>query len=159
MKEHSVLGVLMYIFKHHMQQNCEIDAEEENLLPSLEQIGFKRNTIIQALSWLGNLTQVSHNKPNEPRDKSFRIYSEYECEYLDLHCQSYILQLEQQGVLNAVTREIVISQVIELENEGIDVNLIKWVTLMVLFNQTNDDQALAYMEFLVLNGNDDGSIH
>lgn len=159
MKEASVLGVLMYLFKYHMQQNCVLDTNNENLLPKLEEVGFKKGAIVKAFSWLANLARESDNKPLLPQRPSFRVFSEHECEYLDVASRGYILLLEQQGILNPVTREIVLNQIIDLEREGIDINLIKWVTLMVLFNQGDEDRALAYMEFLILNGNETSGIH
>lgn len=149
-KEESVLSVLMYLFKYHMQENCELDLLEQELLPKLEQAGFKKPTIIQALGWLSNLAQAVKESANEQSNIGFRVFNPYEEKLLSKECRGFILSLEQQGILNPLTRELVINQVLDLAAEGIDHSLIKWVTLMVLFNQPNEDKALACMEYLVL---------
>ncbi|WP_423063162.1 DUF494 domain-containing protein [Candidiatus Paracoxiella cheracis] len=150
MKEESVLNVLMYLFKNHMQDNCELDTIQAKLLLQLEELGFRRKVINQAFEWLENLSRESQEPILQPSKCSLRVFSDYECELLDIDCRSFLISLEQQGILNPQTRELVISQAIELEFEGIDVSLLKWVTLMVLFNQPDEKHALACMEFLVL---------
>ena len=39
---------------------------------------------------------------------------------------------------------------LDLQVDVVDVSLVQWVTLMVLYNQQDQQQALAKMEFLVL---------
>jgi Smg protein len=69
---------------------------------------------------------------------------------MSTECRNFIIALELQGILSPLTREVVIHQTLELIHEGIDLNLLKWVTLMVLFNMPNSEHALSHMEFLVL---------
>lgn len=150
MKDESVLNVLMYLFKNHMQENCTLDMGEKKLLLQLEEAGFHRAVINQAFTWLNNLSHRTRETLEFPQKNSFRVFSEYECELFSIECRRFLITLEQQAILSPHTRELVINQALELEPEGIDVSLLKWVTLMVLFNQPNDKQALASMELLVL---------
>ncbi len=148
----SVLHILMYLFKNHMQENCLIMRAEAQLTEELEQAGFQPDLIHHALTWLENLSQKSNEATLiNPSDTSMRIYLPYECELLDIECRRFILLMEQQGILTPHMREIVIELVIALESEEIDVNLIKWVTLMALYNQEDSREALEYLEMLVLN--------
>lgn len=158
MKEESILNVLMYLFKNHMQHNCELDTVQTKLFRQLEELGFRRKVIHQAFEWLSNLSQENYEAIQLPQTNSLRVFTDFECELLNMECRSFIISLEQQGILNPYTRELVISQAMELEVEDIDISLIKWVTLMVLFSQPEEKHALSCMEFLVL---DDtvGGIH
>ncbi|MDH5591429.1 MAG: DUF494 domain-containing protein, partial [Gammaproteobacteria bacterium] len=61
----------------------------------------------------------------------------------------YLLFLEQVGVLDADTREIVIERVMALDADEIDLEQMKWVVLMVLFYQPGHEIAYAWMEDLV----------
>lgn len=150
MKEESILNVLMYLFKNHMQDNCELDMTQTKLSLQLEELGFRRKVINQAFEWLENLSQKNHELTQLPSENSLRVFSNYECKLLDIECRSFLVYLEQRGILNPHTRELVINQALELEREGIDISLLKWVTLMALFNQPDEKHALACMEFLVL---------
>ncbi|HAO24765.1 MAG TPA: hypothetical protein DCQ49_06630, partial [Methylophaga sp.] len=64
-----------------------------------------------------------------------RVFSESEIERLDIQCRGYLLFLEQVGVLDVETREVVIERVLALDSEEIDLEQLKWVVLMVLFYQ------------------------
>ena len=48
---------------------------------------------------------------------------------------------------------------VELDAEDIDVSLVKWVTLMVLYNMPDEQEALKQMELLVLDDSPTGVIH
>ncbi len=159
MKENSVLHVLMYLFQNHMQNNYSIDEIDSDLIGQLKSAGFILPVINQAIGWLASLSAQNNTAfTHAPQDDSFRVYSDYEYEILDHDCISFITALEDQKILNPITREMVIHQAMELRAEGIDLNLIKWVTLMVLFNQPDESEALSCMELLVLD-NPFGGIH
>ena len=158
MKENSVLHVLMYLFQNHMQNNCQID-ESEVLIDQLESAGFVLPVINQAIDWLANLADSNTIAAiTTPQTSSFRFYTPYEITLFGEQCINFITHLEKENILTPITRELVIHQAIELQAEGIDLNLIKWVTLMVLFNQPEHDEALSCMELLVLE-NPPGGIH
>lgn len=159
MKEESVLNVLMYLFQNHMRDSCRLNADSsDELFEQLEEAGFPSAIINQAMDWLEKLVENNAKLIQIPRNDSIRVFTPYEKEFIDLECESFIIALEQQQILTPETREIVINQVLALGSEAIDLGLIKWVILMVLFNQSNDNNALACMEFLVLE-NTLGGIH
>jgi Smg protein len=54
------------------------------------------------------------------------------------------------GVLDHTTREMVIDRAMALEGTEMDLDQLKWVILMVLFNQPGREAAFAWMEDLVL---------
>jgi Smg protein len=58
--------------------------------------------------------------------------------------------LEQLGVLDQTSRELVIDRIMALDTDDIDLDTLKWVVLMVLFNQPGQEAAYAWMEGLVL---------
>ena len=158
MKENSVLHVLMYLFQNHIQTNCHID-ESEVLIDQLESVGFVLPVINQAIDWLANLADSKTSSYiATPQTTSFRIYTPHEINLFGEQCINFISHLEKEAILTPITRELLIHQSIELQSEGIDLNLIKWVTLMVLFNQPEHDTALSRMELLVLE-NPLGGIH
>ena len=71
---------------------------------------------------------------------------------LDKECRGFMLFLEQTGVLDTVSRELVIDRAMALETGDIDLPQLKWVILMVLFNQPGQEAALAWMEDLLFDG-------
>jgi len=150
MKEESVLTVLMYLFKYHMEDDCHLHHSDAEIIRQLEQVGFDHSLILQAFDWLSSLEENNTEYFSSPGENSFRVFSDYEQQFIDLESQRLLLSLEQIGILTPVTREMVIHQLLELIDEDIDVSLVKWVTLIVLFNQPEQSKALQAMEFLVL---------
>jgi Smg protein len=59
--------------------------------------------------------------------------------------------LEQNGILNSGNREIVIDRVMALENEDISTEQLKWIVLMVLLSQPDEEIAFSRMEDIVYN--------
>jgi len=150
MKEESVLNVLMYLFQNHMKDSCELNQDANQIIDALEAAGFESSLINEAILWLETLVKENAKLICAPQDRSNRVFTAEEREFIDQESLGFILSLEQQGILTAETREIVINQLLALETELIDIGLLKWVTLMVLFNQPDNEKALACMEFLVL---------
>lgn len=158
MKEESVLNVLMYLFQNHMKDSCELEQDPNIIINALEAAGFESSLINEALTWLETLVKEDTKLFNSPKPLSTRVYTTEEYDALDRECLSFLVSLEQQRILTPETREIVINQALALEFDDVDVSLLKWVTLMVLFNHPNTDNALARMEFLVLD-NTPGGVH
>jgi Smg protein len=89
---------------------------------------------------------ISSGNPN-----SLRFYLPREQEKIDAEARGFILFLEQNGVLDSAMRELVIDRIMALETEEIDLEQLRWIILMVLFNQPGQEQAYAWMEDLVFN--------
>ncbi len=146
-----VFEILIYLFENYMYDEGELEQDRESLQQELMEAGFHRSEIGKAFDWLESLTTAGSDGilPNAPQ-QSFRIYSEREEAKLDSECRGFILFLEQMGVLDHATREMVIDRVMALESDDVDLEQLKWVILMVLFNQPGQEAAVAWMEDLVL---------
>ena len=89
---------------------------------------------------------------------SMRIYTEEEGQRLDAECRGFLLFLEQIQVLNMETREMVIERVMALDTLEFDLEDLKWVVLMVLFNLPGCENAYQQMEELLFDVNE-GMLH
>jgi Smg protein len=153
MKE-NVIDVLMYLFENYMDEGPEFNPDQETLAVELSQAGFPRGEISKAFSWLEGLSTLREPtvQPALSRPNSLRLYSTQEREKVQVEARGFILFLEQSGVLDSVTRELVIERVMALDTDQIDLEQLKWVILMVLFNQPGQEHAYAWMEDLVFEG-------
>ncbi|VAX08020.1 Protein of unknown function Smg [hydrothermal vent metagenome] len=150
MKE-NVLDVLMYLFENYMSDDIEFDTDEESLRVELQQAGFQSIEISKAFEWLEGLVALQDfpEKLSLVNTSSIRVYTVEETEKLDLDARGFLMFLEQTGVLDHNTREMVVDRVMALDEDEIDIDQLKWVTLMVLFNQPGREAAFAWMEDLV----------
>ena len=148
----NVFDVLMYLFENYMNEESEIDQDQDVLHDALLEAGFKQNEIRKAFDWLEGLAELQDDPPSHLAvpSSSIRLYSERECEKIDTECRGFLLFMEQMGVLDHATREMVIDRVMALEEDEVDLEQLKWVILMVLFNQPGREAAFAWMEDLVL---------
>ena len=134
MRDENVLNTLVYSFKNHMKENFTLALRRKKLLPKLEELRFHYTIIDGLFTWFNNLFYTARNPTGVPKKKSFRGFSNYKYKLLDTTYHRLLINLEQQTILNFHTRELVINQTLELPSEEISKNLIKWVTLMIIFN-------------------------
>ncbi len=152
MKE-DVFDVLLYLFENYIDTDDSNKPDKDALETELEGVGFPQLEIHKAFEWLESMTVIEEEslKDNEDHkpELAMRFYTEQELLRLDVQCRGYLLFLEQVGVLDGETREVVIERVMALDTNEIDLDQMKWVVLMVLFYQPGREVAYAWMEDLV----------
>lgn len=152
MKEH-MLDVLMYLFENYMGKNCDINVPKSDLLVELEQAGFDYQEITSALTWLNDLDNLSKEGKDLPTQKhASRVFAQLEMEKLGVNGCGFIYFLEETGVLNPLTRELVIDRAFALDEDEVPLSRLKWVALMVLFNSGDKEAELAWLEDFIFNG-------
>ncbi len=144
-----VLDVLLYIFERFQDDEYVPVEKAQQLVDELEEVGFQSIEIDSALSWLDGLVETgSDNFAPAPSLKSnTRIFHPYEEHYLSVECRGFLYFLEQVGVLDAHSREAVIDRVLALETaKQVDMDQLKWVVTMVLFNLPGRQGAAVWLE-------------
>lgn len=149
MKE-NVLDLLMYLFENYIYDEPETTPDRDSLSDSLEEAGFSNGEIARAFSWLDGLAEQRQLPEFGGHETNpIRIFCDDECARLDLEARGLILYLENVGVLDPDRREQVLDRLMALEEEEIDMEDVKWVVLMVLFNQPGQEANYAWMEDLM----------
>jgi Smg protein len=149
MKE-NVFDVLMYLFENYMDDGPEFNPDQEALTAELAEAGFARGEIRKAFSWLEGLSQLrAEHAGVAAGSHAMRHYTAQEKEKLDAECRGFLLAMERSGVLAPLTREIVIDRAMALETDDIALEQLKWVMLMVLFNQPGQETAYDFLENMV----------
>lgn len=149
MKE-TVIDVLMYLFESYMDDEIELDPDRQALQVKLLEAGFPHMEIEKAFEWLEELSGLRETQASPlPAPQAIRLYHASETQKLDAECQGFLLFLEQAGVLMPASRELVIDRVMALDAESIDLEQLKWVILMVLFNLPGEEAAYNWFEDMV----------
>jgi Smg protein len=152
MKE-NVLDVLMYLFQNYMDGEFETEPDRESLQVELLEAGFPLPEVHKAFDWLDDLgARAEHPDTRIQAPHSIRLYSPQEMEKMDTEARGFLLFLEQSGILNPASRELVIDRVMALESGEMDVEQLKWVVMMVLFNQPGQEGAYEWIEDMVFDG-------
>lgn len=154
--------VLMYLFESYIHNDVETMVEQDALADELSEAGFQKQEILKALAWLERLAdlQEAEEAPTWAKSEpgSFRIYTQEEMYKIDAQGRGFLLFLEQIQVLNAETREIVIERLMELDPPEIELEDLKWVAMMVLFNVPGGESAYHQLEELVFE-QPEGAVH
>lgn len=144
-----VLELLVYLFEHYMDDEGERLPDEEGLRDELQQAGFRLHDIRKAFAWLGDLADRPEPLGVTANDSALRHFDDSEMLRLDASCRGFLLFLEQNGVLNPLSRERVIDRLMALEGDLISIEHVKWVVLLVLFSEPGEEAAFAWMHELV----------
>ena len=154
----SVLDILIYVFDQYMLAEAPEVPEREALAADLERAGFGRHNVERALDWLADLAGERSRPDIDSTQPSLRVFSADELERISTSCRGYLLQLEHEGILSPLQREIVIDRLVALGNyqdsDEVDIDRLKWLVLMVLSSQPGQEQACARMEDLVFDETD-----
>jgi Smg protein len=146
MKEETILDVLLFLFENYFYDDPDAVRDRDSLQASLIQAGFSPTEISKAFDWLEELANQRPTLSQARANGPVRVFVEAEVDRLDRDCLGFLMFLEQHGVLDADQRELVIDRAMALDQDEVDLDDLKWVVLMVLFNQPGAEAAFAWME-------------
>ena len=148
----NMVDVLIYLYENYMDGEGQPPTDQGELEDELSQAGFTHGEIRKALRWLDELADGSRWSPYPARDGgSMRIYTAAELAKLDLEARGLLLFLEQAGILDAASRELVIERALAIDQTVMTLDEVKWVVLLVLMNRPGREDAFTQMEELVYN--------
>lgn len=146
----SMVDVLIWLYENYMDGDGQPPADQDALETELIDAGFTTAEIAAALNWLDELAlRMESAAPRPVGLTAMRIYTDAECYKLDLDARGLLLFLEQTGILDPSSRELVIDRAMAIEQHAVSVDEIKWVVLLVLMNQPGRESAFNQMENLV----------
>jgi len=149
MKE-NVLDVLMYLFENYFYDEPEDEPDRASMEEHLHQAGFSNREIDRAFDWLDELAEQRYQPEFVIRaEQPIRVFIDAEIDRLDTDCRDFLMYLANVGILDTQRRELVIDRLMALESDDISIEDVKWVVLMVLFNQPGQEANYAWMEDLM----------
>jgi len=149
MKE-NVLDVLMFLFENYFYDEPDEAPDRDSLEENLHQAGFTNGEIDKAFHWLDALAEQRH-QPDlfQNTQRPIRVYVDSELARIDTDCRDFLMYLENIGIVDGQRRELVLDRLLALETDEITLEDMKWVVLMVLFNQPGQEANFAWMEDLM----------
>lgn len=145
-----MMDILMYLFETYIHSDAELQVDQDELEDELLRAGFHQEDIYKALNWLEELATLQQSDEHSALETSaataMRLFTADEEVRLDVKCRGFLLFLEQIKVLTPETREMVIDRVMGLETNEFELDDLKWIILMVLFNVPGNENAYNVME-------------
>lgn len=154
MTNNNILDVLTYMFDY-LFEIAEKDSFQEiddiALKAHLSDAGFEVTRIDKALSWLENIAtlQDDETQPFASLNGGIRIYSEEEKLKLDTKSRGFLLFMENMGQIDANQREMIIDQIMSLGDSSISLDDLKWVVMMVLGNNNDEEVSPQWLESIM----------
>jgi Smg protein len=140
--------ILVYLFEHC--QRHELSGEKDLVAKKLSAAGFEESDISEALTWLAGVVRGPHRSvaPLPASGAASRIYAPKELAKLDAECRGMLVHFEQSGILTPQMREHVIERALAASGDGLTVDQLKLVVLMVLWNQQTPSSRLIAEDLL-----------
>jgi Smg protein len=151
----NMLDVLMYIFENFIDDDQEHmeGPDVATLTTELGHAGFHEGEITRAFEWLEDLTLLCE-QDDYPGSAGYsggstRIYTDQENEKLTKSSIGFITRLEFYSIITPVIREVILDRAMALESDNIDIDQMKWVAMMVLYNQPGRETNYLWLENLL----------
>jgi len=139
--------ILMYLFESYFDAGSY--PEPDKLSRKLSAAGFEGDEISEALTWLSAL-QEQHpgSYPENLGHAGQRHFAELEMRLISDEARQFLLFSEQQNLITAVEREMIIDRSVALNQEHLALDKLKLIMLMVLWNRHQDLDPLLIEELL-----------
>ena len=141
----SIVEVIVYLMEAATSQAEDIEdsfADQAIVKQKLEEAGFARDVVASTFDWLRELIEqqcwyATSLNVNATENKTIRIFNPEESARINLEVRNFILSLEFNGILDTKMREIVITQLMQLNQRLVEITDAKWVVLLVLMSKAN----------------------
>nr|WP_315477006.1 DUF494 domain-containing protein [uncultured Undibacterium sp.] len=154
-----MFDIFVYLYETYCRpENC---PDNVSLARKLTAIGFEEDAIVDALDWLSSLVDstkyldrdVINEEANSgaQQNAGFRIYTEQETSTLGIDAIGFVQYLQNENLLNAQQRELVIERAMALDDSPVDVDELKIVVLMILWSQGQEPETLKFDDLLLPN--------
>jgi len=147
-----MVDVLIYLYETYMDGETPPPPDQHALKQELTEVGFSLGEIDKALVWLDELAATVGDTEGAPHaEHAIRIYTEDEHGRLDTATRGLLLFLEQNGILDPASRELVVDRALALDTPAVTTDELKWIVLLVLMNRPGREEAFTQMEEMVYN--------
>jgi Smg protein len=152
-----MFDILVYLVENYFQSGDYPDPA--TLSKRLSAAGFEEDDISQALTWLSGLERFGGTPAEQSfgSSRGFRVYTDQELARITPEARGFLCFLEDSDVIDPLQRELVIERIAALAESGVDLEKVKLIVLMVLWNQKQPVDALVLEELLA--DHDDRYLH
>ncbi|MEO8333114.1 MAG: DUF494 domain-containing protein [Gallionella sp.] len=139
--------ILMYLFESYFDAGSY--PEPDKLERKLSAAGFEDDDISEALTWLSALQQQDPDSYPASLDHSGpRHFADLEQQRISPEARQFLMFAEQQNLISAVEREMIIDRAVALQQQNLALDKLKLIMLMVLWNRHQDLDPLLIEELL-----------
>ena len=153
MKE-SVLDALMFLLDNYSEDGAMDNEDRDELAGQLANMGFEEGEIDHAFDWLESLAQDEDDAAStdcQPwSERGQRHFSPQELYRLTVEARGFLIVLGQNPMIDRPSLDRIIDRAMALDLDEIDLEAIKWITQMVVYNRPDPAPLYAHMAALAL---------
>ncbi len=139
--------ILMYLFESYFDAGSY--PEPDKLSRKLSAAGFEGDEISEALTWLSALQEQNPDSyPDSLEHAGQRHFADLELQLISDEARQFLVFSEQQHLISAVEREMIIDRSVALKQDNLALDKLKLIMLMVLWNRHQDLDPLLIEELL-----------
>jgi Smg protein len=142
-----MFDVLVYLYENYWRPDA--CPEPAQLQRKLTAVGFEREEIQEALSWLDGLAASAQVGAEPLSATSVRVYTLDEQNHLGEASISFISFLTSAGVLSPALREVVLDRAMATTEAPMPLEDLKIIVLMVFWSLGEEPDALILDELFV----------
>ena len=137
-----MFDILVYLVENYFHSGDFPDVE--TISKRLSAAGFEDDDISEALTWLSGFEQTEHGTtyPAFNSSRGFRVYADEELSSLTTEARGFILFLEDSEIITAPQRELIVERILAIAEPGVDLEKIKLIVFVVLWNQQQPVEGL-----------------
>ena len=138
--------ILIYLFGSYFDAGA--CPEPKKLSRKLSAAGFQGKEINDVLTWLSALQQQEQNYPTKLQHTGIRFFAREEEKYISFEARQFLMFAEQQKMISAAEREMIIDRTMVLKQKNISLDKLKLIMLIVLWNRDQELDTLLIEELL-----------
>jgi Smg protein len=142
-----MFDIFVYLFENYYH---EATPDHDALAEKLTAAGFENGDIHDALDWLRGLGAPQEDAYPEAFElcDGFRGYTSEELAKLSTESRGFLAFLEGARVLTPPLRELIIDRAMAIEDDVVEIDKLKVITLMVLWARRGSVDTLILEELL-----------
>ncbi len=134
--------VLVFMFENYIAHHALPD--NDIMTQELSAAGFEQSDIVGAVDWFHEMKSMLTEPPAVYTHKhsGMRIFTVAENKKISTESLGFILFLQQANVINDVERDLIIDRAVALKQEHINIEEMRWITMIALWNEGREKDYL-----------------
>ena len=149
----NTLEILMSLMEEFDDSSQSYEMKRPLVAEALVEAGFEPIEVHETLDWLDGFTIENPNmlyRDAQASQHTNRIYSPEESLKIDFASQCFLATVVNLGILDTISRELVIDKIMSCEAEVLDLSQVQWITFMVLANQPGRKVDSRWLEAIIM---------
>ncbi len=157
-----MFDVLVYLYETYYRPDACPDPD--TLTRTLTEAGFHQSEISDAINWLSDLAARNYDLAvnhtiQSASPSALRIYATPEKVHLGVEAINFIQQLDFDGVLDSIQREIVIERAMAAKDSSLTLDKLRVIVLMVLWSQGEEPSTHKFDALFPTDEHEGGFLH